>query len=98
MIDGRALGLPPAQDESRELDALVDGEVADDVVAVGREGLSNASRHSGAAVIYVTVAVADTYVSVTASDNGIGIPARVSGRRGWRTWRHGHAGTAGPSC
>jgi signal transduction histidine kinase len=58
LVDGEALDAPgsaPALDA--ELARLVSADLADDVVAVAREGLANAARHAKAASVKVTVQV-----------------------------------------
>lgn len=55
------------------VDTLVPGMIADHVVAVVREGLSNAVRHGGDVAIAVTVEVTDDQVSVRISDQGRGL-------------------------
>lgn len=59
---------------------VVDAELADQVEAVVREGVSNAVRHAGARGVTVTVSVGDELV-VDVSDDGRGMPeaAALSG-------------------
>lgn len=52
-------------------------ELAGQVEAVVREGVSNAVRHSGAGTIVVTVSV-DDVLTVEVSDDGVGIPETVA--------------------
>jgi signal transduction histidine kinase len=59
---------------SGAVDSLVTGDLAADVEAVVREGVSNAVRHAGAATVTVTLDVADDVV-VEVIDNGTGIDA-----------------------
>ncbi|MDR0945142.1 MAG: histidine kinase [Bifidobacteriaceae bacterium] len=56
IVDGETVGAgrPDLEDH---LDQFVDPDLADDVVAVVREGLSNVARHAHAASVQVTVAV-----------------------------------------
>lgn len=56
--------------------AVVDVDVAAHVIAVVREAVSNAVRHSGAGRGVVAVTVADV-LTVTVSDDGSGIPEGV---------------------
>lgn len=61
-----------------------DEDLVDDVVAVVREGLSNASRHARADHVTVRLMLAEGAFTVTTSDDGIGIPpdrTRSSGLR-----------------
>ncbi|MFQ1002405.1 GAF domain-containing sensor histidine kinase [Modestobacter sp. SSW1-42] len=62
---------------SGAVDSLVAGDLAVDVVAVVREGVSNAARHSGAAHVTVTLDVADEVV-VEIRDDGRGIDPTVA--------------------
>lgn len=57
------------------VDLVLDRELADDVVAVVREGLTNVARHAEATVTSVNVAVSDGRVVVTIEDDGHGIRA-----------------------
>ncbi|AMM22703.1 hypothetical protein AX769_21510 (plasmid) [Frondihabitans sp. PAMC 28766] len=54
------------------VDLLVIDEMADDVVAVVREGLSNVARHAHASQISVKVAVAEGQIEVEIMDDGDG--------------------------
>lgn len=68
--------------ESPLIDEIVDPQLADDVVAVVREGLANAARHAQAASVHITVIIggeddsdrADNSVIVRVIDDGVGIP------------------------
>jgi signal transduction histidine kinase len=76
------------------LDELVPLEVGDDVVAVVREGLSNAARHARASAVSVDVEADDERIAVEVIDNGVGIPASFDRRSGVenlaeRSRRHG---------
>ncbi len=53
--------------------ASIDGELLGDVLAVLREALSNATRHSGATAVEVRVVVSG-HVTVEVTDNGSGVP------------------------
>jgi signal transduction histidine kinase len=84
------LSLAPA----KGLDDLVPPDVADDVVAVVREGLSNAARHARAGSLTVSVTADTRLVVVEVTDDGVGIPARIDRRSGLdnladRARRHG---------
>ena len=67
--------LAPTVRMSGAVDTLVTGELAADVEAVVREGVSNAARHAGADHVTVTVDVADAVV-VEIVDDGRGIDER----------------------
>jgi signal transduction histidine kinase len=84
------------------LDEMVPPDVADDVVAVVREGLSNAARHARARSVAVKVEVDDEAVVVAVSDDGVGLPESADRRSGLnnlseRARRHGGTCTATPN-
>lgn len=96
-IDGHVLGSesrtdPSLADDESVIDDFITDGLADDVVAVVREGLANAARHAHASSVQVTVAVtslaADMLpgvagggeVLVEVRDDGVGLD-QVSGRR-----------------
>ncbi len=78
--DELSLGASPAE----LLDARVDDDIADDVVAVVREGLANAARHAHASSVQVRVSVRGSgptgRVSIEVEDDGVGVD-RASTRR-----------------
>ncbi|WP_448074140.1 sensor histidine kinase [Georgenia yuyongxinii] len=80
------------------VDNRVDADIADDVVAVVREGLSNAARHARAASVQVRVSVLGYgptgRVVVDVEDDGAGVDPSVTRRSGLanlaaRARRHG---------
>jgi signal transduction histidine kinase len=73
-------GFAPSLRLGANLDDRVSAGLAEEMLAVLREALSNAVRHSQASRIDVSVDVdADGCLSVRVADNGVGIPA--NGRR-----------------
>lgn len=78
-----ALGYAPAVRMEGLLDTHVPREVADHVVAVLSEALSNIARHAHASEASVIVETDGREVRVTVEDNGVGIPegGRRSGLR-----------------
>jgi hypothetical protein len=74
-----ALGFTPAVHFTGTVDAMVNEQVADHLVAALREGLSNAARHARATSVSVAVVVDSTSVELTVADDGIGPPE--GGRR-----------------
>jgi len=80
---------------SGPVDSLVTGDLAVDVVAVVREGVSNAARHSGARHVVVTMDVTD-HVVVDVRDDGRGIDATVA-RSGLRNMEERAARRGGTS-
>jgi signal transduction histidine kinase len=75
-----SLGFPPALRLDGRLDDSVPEDVAEHVLGVLREALSNAARHSGASSVDVQVA-ANAELALRVRDNGSGMPetARRSG-------------------
>jgi signal transduction histidine kinase len=78
----RVLGYAPALRLEGPIDTQASGELAENLIAVLREGLSNAARHAQATSIDVSLTVAAD-VMLRISDNGVGIPATAR-RRGLR--------------
>ncbi|MFC9329243.1 GAF domain-containing protein [Kitasatospora sp. NPDC057015] len=74
-----ALGFAPRLSMEGLLDTDVPTAVADHVVAVLGEALSNAARHAGAGRVEVALQATGTQVVLTVQDDGVGIPAQ--GRR-----------------
>jgi len=69
------LGFAPALRLGSGLDSRATAELSEQLLAVLREALSNAARHSGATRVDVTVdGGADGMVTVLVRDNGSGIP------------------------
>jgi signal transduction histidine kinase len=75
----RTLGFAPALRMEGLLDTDVPPAVTDDAVAMLTEALSNAARHARASAVEVTVAVARGTLTVTVTDDGVGLPP--DGRR-----------------
>ncbi|MDR0365514.1 MAG: histidine kinase, partial [Bifidobacteriaceae bacterium] len=81
LLDGRAISGSPK--DVTAASAMISPELADDLVAVVREGLSNAGRHAKAASVTVTVSMsspgtldgANGQVTVLVEDDGVGLPA-----------------------
>jgi signal transduction histidine kinase len=85
--------LQPTVRMSGAVDSLLTGELAADVEAVVREGVSNAARHSGGGHVTVTLDVAEDVV-VEIVDDGQGIDPRAarSGLRNLEQRARAHAG------
>jgi signal transduction histidine kinase len=78
------LGFAPSLRLGAGLRTQVAGEVAEQMLAVLREALSNAARHAQASQVDVTVDISpDGMLSAQVTDNGIGLPdgGRRSGLR-----------------
>ncbi len=84
-----------------EIDDAVGADISDDVVAVVREGLSNAARHAHASSALVELDVTLDTVSVKVMDDGAGMTQSLSRRSGLsnlaaRARRHRGTFTIGP--
>jgi signal transduction histidine kinase len=88
-VDGEVLDSESGPDLEDLFDSLVGADMADDVVAVAREGLANAARHAKASSVQVSItAAAPTSphappggrVAVEVSDDGVGHVA-IEGHR-----------------
>lgn len=75
------LGSAPRLTFAGPVDLHVRDEFADDVVAVVRELLANV-RHASASAVEVEVALHEDRLSVTVTDDGVGIPDSVVRRSG----------------
>ncbi len=69
-----AFGFTPGLRFDGLVDTRVSPTIGENVLAVVREALSNAVRHSKASHVDVTVAVDETHVAVSVLDDGIGLP------------------------
>ncbi|MFC5905799.1 GAF domain-containing protein [Streptacidiphilus monticola] len=76
------LGCTPALRMTGLLDTLVPDDLADDLLAVLREALSNAARHAHATAVDVTVDVSADTVRLSVTDNGRGIDPGSTRRSG----------------
>ena len=75
-----ALGFEPRVQFDGPVGAIAAG-IADELVPVLREALSNVARHAQARSARVSI-TADDNVTLTVSDDGIGVPDEVIGGRG----------------
>lgn len=73
------LSIEPSVRVSGPIDAVLDGDLAEDVLAVVHEGVSNAVKHAAASEIAVAVSADERGVAVTVSNDGL--PLTDSGRR-----------------
>jgi signal transduction histidine kinase len=73
------LGFNPSVRFTGPVDTLVPEDVAEHLIAVQREALSNTVRHAQASKVEVEVAVDGSHVTLTVIDDGTGIPGK--GRR-----------------
>jgi signal transduction histidine kinase len=72
-----SLGFTPALRLEGLVDTDVPGDVADHVVAVLGEALSNAARHAGARSVDVRLRLAGGELTLTVADDGRGVPEGV---------------------
>ncbi|MFI9722670.1 GAF domain-containing protein [Streptomyces sp. NPDC052396] len=91
---GGTLGFAPSLRMEGLLDIEVPRPVADDVVAVLGEALTNVTRHAHAGTVDVSVVNDGRELAVTVTDNGVGIPegARRSGLRNLAERAKNHGG------
>ena len=78
------------------LDSAVPDDLAEDVVAVVREAVTNVIRHADAASLSVSVCLHEQVLIVTVEDDGRGLPdvlERQSGLRNLRSRAEAHGGT-----
>lgn len=97
---GEQLGFAPGLQLIGELDNAVPDEIADQLVPVLQESLSNVVRHAKASRAGAVVELSGGRVRVTVTDNGVGLP-EVPHRSGLanlaeRAARLGGTFTAGP--
>ena len=69
-----AIGFAPTLRLEGLVDTRISKDVADNLLPVLREALSNIARHAKASRADVSVVVDDDWATLTVSDNGIGIP------------------------
>jgi signal transduction histidine kinase len=79
----RGLGFEPVARFDGPVDTVVDDRVAEDLVNVLREALSNVARHARATRVEIDVLATNDHVEVALTDDGVGIgdnpPARGRG-------------------
>lgn len=93
----KASGNAWAHDNGTEFTVAIDGAqrllspgVGSEVLAICREAMSNAFRHAQAGHVDITVAYGPKALTITVSDDGIGIPAETAAHG-----RTGHFGLVG---
>jgi signal transduction histidine kinase len=91
---GPALGFVPTARFSGPLHTVVPRDIADDLVAVLREALSNVARHAQAGTAQVDLAVHDL-ITLDVADDGVGMPppSRRSGLANLQARAERHGGT-----
>jgi signal transduction histidine kinase len=78
----RALGFEPVVRFDGPIDSSVEGPVADHVLAVAREALSNVARHAQATRAELNLTVQDGRLSLTVTDDGTGPVEQAQAGRG----------------
>lgn len=105
-VDGEMVAGEEGDFRAELVAERVNGDIADDVVAVVRECLSNAARHARASSVRVAVTVTgrvpDGTVCVEVTDDGVGVDPSVARRSGLsnltvRARRHGGTFTIRPA-
>jgi signal transduction histidine kinase len=93
--EAETLGFTTGIQFAGPLDLALDEALAEDIIAVTREALSNCARHAHATSIDVSIALALGQVTVEVTDNGRGIgnPTRSSGLTNMRHRARTHHGT-----
>jgi signal transduction histidine kinase len=70
---GRSLPLSPRLAFTGPVDLAISGELADDMLGVIREGLTNVAKHAGAQETSVSLAVRADAATLEISDDGVGM-------------------------
>jgi signal transduction histidine kinase len=89
------LGYSPQIHFAGPLDLTVQASLADDILAVTREGLYNCARHARASRAEVSLVLTETVVTLKIIDNGhgIGTATRASGLTNMRRMAEHHGGS-----
>ncbi|MDO5722680.1 MAG: GAF domain-containing protein [Actinomycetaceae bacterium] len=98
-LDGEAISSAD-DDALDEVCERIRPDIADDIVAVIREGLANVARHAHATAVRITTSVEglapEGQITINVVDDGVGIPAqrgRTSGLGNLRTRARQHGGS-----
>jgi signal transduction histidine kinase len=78
----RTLGFEPSLRIEGAVDQLVDDVMAEHLLSVEREALSNVARHAKASAVDVVIELADGWLSLTVTDDGVGPGTGSAGGRG----------------
>lgn len=78
----RALGFDPVVRFDGPIDTAVDDDLANELFAVVREGLTNVAKHARASTALVWIEVQDGMLSATITDDGVGYSADAAAGRG----------------
>jgi len=90
-----SLGRAPTIEFSGPVDLVVTGSLADDVLAVAREALTNTARHARAEMSSMRLTADGTAIQLTVDDDGHGIgePTRRSGLSNLEARAHARGGS-----
>jgi signal transduction histidine kinase len=69
----RPLGFEPEVRFAGPVDTIVDGRLAEDIVAVVREALTNVAKHAGATSVEIALTASTERVELRIADNGCGL-------------------------
>ncbi len=69
-----ALPPKPQIEFTGPVDLVVTDSIADDIVAVAREALTNVVKHASAEHVSLVIAVTESLVTLEVTDNGVGTP------------------------
>jgi len=78
----RTLGFEPRVQFDGPIDSLLDESLAQHVLAVLQEALSNITRHANASKVDVSMVIVDGLLVVAIADDGVGMRDGASGGRG----------------
>lgn len=78
------LGFIPTLHFNGESEEITSHEVIDQIVAITREALTNAAKHSGGRSLDVTVNIEPNSLELSVVDDGVGLPPEVNRRSGIR--------------
>jgi len=76
---GERLGLEPIVHFDGPIDSVVSGDLADHLLAVAREALTNVIKHAATPRLEVELAVRDDRLTLTVLDEGVGLPDEAVG-------------------
>lgn len=79
---GEQLGTEPLVHFDGPIDSIVPEPVADHLLAVAREALTNVVKHAGTPKVEVSLTARDDGVTLTILDEGIGLPEGAGGGHG----------------
>lgn len=78
----RSLGFQPSLRMGGLIDTDVPAEIADQVITVLGESLSNVTRHARATAVDISLVVGEGALELVVSDNGVGMPVHGGSRSG----------------